>query len=193
MLDAVWAELPERLGVAAHAGRVPDRPAAAELEAALDDFQARAGFRLPDSYREFLHRFGPGELSGYFRISGPIPARLRGRVSEAFDIDAQRAMLDDPEGYWAEAVAPTLTRRLVLFAETIGGDWLFWDVGDVRDAARAEYGVYGFARGDRHHGGLVADGFAAFIIDVCLGRGFPVNPRHPWEPEWEFRPAWPAK
>jgi hypothetical protein len=193
MPTAVWESLPEQLEVPAYAGYVLDRPSAAELDTAMSDYEARAGFRLPATYREFLHRFGPGELAGYFRISGPIPARLRGQVAEAFDIDAQRAMLDDPEGYWAEAVAPTLTRRLVLFAETVGGDWLFWDIDDVRDSARAEYGVYGFSRGDRHRGELVANSFATFITDVCLGRGFPVYPRHPWEPEWVFGTGWPVR
>ena len=153
MPDAAWGALPERLAMYVPLGQVLDRPSAAELEAALDDYETRSGIRLPASYREFLHRFGPGELSGYFRISSPIPPQLRGRVADAFDIDALREMLDDPEGYWATEIAPTLTRRLVLFAETIGGDWLLWDVGDVRDPARSEYGVYGFARGDRRAAG----------------------------------------
>ncbi len=192
MANAVWDDLPAKIKVPVAAGYVCDRPSPTELKASLDDYEARAGFTLPATYREFLHRFGPGELAGYFRISGPIPARLRGQVSEAFDIDAQKAMLDDPEGYWAESVAPTLSKRLVLFAETIGGDWLFWDIDDVRDASRSEYGVIGFARGSRHGGRPVAGSFAEFIITVCLGQGFPVT-NYPWEPRWEFIPGWPVR
>jgi hypothetical protein len=192
MPATAWEALPERLAVVVPPGQVLDQPSPAELDAALNDFQTRAGFGLPASYQEFLHRFGPGELSGYFRISSPIPPRLRGGVAEAFDIDALREMLDDPEGYWATEVAPTLRRRLVLFAETIGGDWLFWDLGDVRDPARSEYGVYGFTRGDRHRGKLLAGSFAEFITDVCLGRGFPAT-KDTWEPEWAFVPGWPTR
>jgi hypothetical protein len=192
MPTAAWEALPEQIEVPVFAGYVFDRPSPAELNATMDDYEARAGFRLPATYREFLHQFGPGELAGYFRISGPIPPRLKGQVSEAFDIDAQKAMLDDPEGYWAEWVAPTLTRRLVLFVETIGGDWLFWNVDEVLDPSRTEYGVYGFARGDRHGGQLVARSFAEFITAVCLDRGFPVT-NYPWEPRWEFGPAWPLR
>jgi hypothetical protein len=156
----------------------------------MDGHEARCGFRLPATYREFLHRFGPGELSRYFRISGPIPARLKGQVSGVFDLEAQRGMIEGTEDYQLGTL-PTSARQLVLFAETVGSDWLFWDVRDVRDPGRTEYGVYGFPRGERHGGELVAESFADFITDVCLGSGFPVYPRHPWEPVWEFSPAWP--
>src|SRR4051812_18971898 len=106
MPNEVWVTLSERLEAAVCPGYVIDRPSPAELDAALDDYEARSGFRLPASYREFMHKFGPGELAGYFRISGPIPSRLRGKVPEAFDIVAQQALLEDPQGYWATAVAP---------------------------------------------------------------------------------------
>lgn len=192
MPSVLWDALPERLAVPTYAGYTLDRPSPAELDGALNDHEARCEFRLPATYREFLHRFGPGELSGYFRISSPVPARLMGQVSEVFDLEAQRAMIESTEDYQLGTL-PTSTRRLVLFAETIGSDWLFWDTRDVRDPDRAEYGVYGFARGDRERGVSVAERFADFITDVCLGSGFPVYPQQPWEPEWEFRPGWPLR
>ena len=191
MPSANWDALPEKL-TPDYASDALDRPTRDELDATMNDYESRSGFRLAFSYREFLHRFGPGELAGYFRISGPIPQRLRGPVSDVFDIDLQRAMIEGTEDYQA-GVLPTATRRLVLFAETIGSDWLFWDVRDVRDPGRAEYGVYGFSRGSRDRGELVAESFADFITEVCLGRGFPVYPRHPREPEWRFSPAWPVR
>jgi hypothetical protein len=68
MARAAWKELPQRIDVLLRDGETLDRPSPAELDAALDDYEARAGFRLPDSYREFMHWFGPGALSLWFLL-----------------------------------------------------------------------------------------------------------------------------
>jgi hypothetical protein len=160
---------------------------------ALGDDVARAGLRLPHSYREFMHWFGPGALSTWFHICVPIPPRFRGRVADVYDMDKRRETLDDPEGYWATSVPPEVLRRLVLFASTEGGDWFFWDTADTRSKAGHEYGVYGHAHQDS--GGeveLIAPSFKAFVTEVGLGGRYPFGGRRR-KPEWTFWPAWPSK
>jgi hypothetical protein len=193
MAKAVWSQLPKRLEVLVRDGEILDRPDPAELDAALDNYETRTGFRLPVSYREFMHWFGPGALSVWFQICSPIPPRFRGRVADVYDIDKQREMLEDPDGYWASSVSPEVLRRLALVASTEGGDWFFWDTADVRNAARREYGIYGHAHGNS--GGkveLIAPSFKAFVTEVGLGERYPFSDNER-EPEWSYQPAWPSK
>ena len=37
----------------------------------MDRYEAATGFRLPESYRQFVLAFGPGELGQVFTISTP--------------------------------------------------------------------------------------------------------------------------
>ena len=193
MAKAVWTQLPGRIETLVRKGQAIDKPPPSELAAALDDYEARTGFRLPKSYREYMEWFGPGALSSWFQICGPIPARLRGRVARVYDIDRQREMIEDPDGFWASSVSPEVLRRLVLFASTEGGDWFFWDAADVRSKAAHEYGVYGHAHGrDGGEVELVAPSFKAFVTDVALGDRYPFTSNER-EPEWSFWPGWPSK
>lgn len=128
MANVEWNELPQRVEVLVSDPEALDRPDAAELNEALDEFESRAGFRLPASYREYMHLFGPGALSGWFQICGPIPSRLLSEVSDVYNIDQQREMVADPEGYWATTVSEDTLRRMAIFASTEGGDWFFWDI-----------------------------------------------------------------
>jgi SMI1-KNR4 cell-wall len=193
MAKAVWSQLPQRLKLLVRDGETLSRPSPAELDAALDDYEARVGFRLPVSYREFMHWFGPGALSEWFQFCGPIPARFRGQVADVYDIDKQREMLEEPEGYWASSVSPEVLRQLVLFASTEGGDWFFWDTADVRSKAGREYGIYGHAHSNS--GGkveLIAPSFKALVTEVALGERYPFSDEER-EPEWSFESAWPSK
>ena len=72
MAKVVWSRLPQRLELLVREGEVVERPSTEELDATLDDYEARAGFRLPLAYREFVHWFGPGALSSWFKIAAPI-------------------------------------------------------------------------------------------------------------------------
>jgi hypothetical protein len=193
MPRVVWNQLPERLTVLVPAGRTLDPPSPYEFDVALNEYESQAGFCVPASYREFLHWFGPGELSGYFQVCAPVPARFRGAVADVFDIGKQREMLQDPEGYWATSVDPERGRRLVLFAATGGGDWFFWDRGDMRDAHRREYGVYGHSQSNiSGEVELMAPSFEAFVTEIGLGERYPFS-KEQRSPQWTYWPAWPTK
>jgi SMI1-KNR4 cell-wall len=193
MAISTWGQLPHRLELLVRSDEAIDKPSQEELDATLDDYEMRAGFSLPTSYREFMHWFGPGDLSVWFQLSGPVPPRFRDQVPDVYDIDKQREMLENPEGYWASSVSPEVLRRFVLFASTEGGDWFFWDTADVRDEAGHEYGVYGHAH--ENGGGeveLVATTFKSFVAEVGLGERYPFSGNER-ELEWSFWPAWPRK
>jgi hypothetical protein len=179
----------------AREGEVLERPTARELDAALDDYESRANFRLPLAYREFVHWFGPGVLTGsWYVIAAPIPPRFRGRVGDACDLDKEREMISDPEGYWASSCDPDKLRRLVLFGSTEGGDWFFWDTADVRNPKQHEYGVYGHAHGNSNAKvELVAPSFKAFVTEVCLAPVYPFSNNERREVECIHYPAWPSK
>lgn len=193
MPKIVWSQLPQRIELPTRAGEVIDAPSAQELDAAMNDYEARRGFALPLSYREFVHWFGPGLFTGsWFDIAAPIPPTFRARVSDMCDIDRQHEMIHDPEGYWAESCAPEVLERLVLFASTEGGDWFFWDTRDVRNARQHEYGIYGHSRGNSEaRVELVAPSFKSFITQVCLGPTFPFGSTEAREFEWVHYTAWP--
>ncbi len=194
MAKVIWDQLPQRVELLTQSGDTIETPTAKELDAALGDYETRAGFRLPLGYREFIHWFGPGSFTGsWFELAAPIPRGFQGRVADVFDIDRQREMVLDPDGFWATSCDPDLLRRLVLFASTEGGDWFFWDTADVRDAERHEYGVYGHPHGSSSaRVRLVAPSFESFITEVCLGPTYPFSTERR-EVEWVHRPAWPSK
>lgn len=195
MPKVVWSQLPQRVKLLLREGEVLERPTSRELDAALDGYEGRAGFRFPLAYREFVHRFGPGSLTAsWFELAAPIPPRFRGRVADVYDIDKQREMIHDPNGYWATSCDPDKLRRLVLFASTEGGDWFFWDTTDVRNASQREYGIYGHAH--QNHGAkveLVAPSFKAFVTQLCLGPVYPFSNNERREVQWVHCPAWPSK
>jgi hypothetical protein len=193
MTKLVWSKLPQRLETLVREGDSLDQPNPSELDAALNDYESGTGFRLPASYRQFMHWFGPGAVSVWFQICGPIPARFRGKVADVYDIDKQREMLEDPDGYWASSVSADVLRRLVLIASTEGGDWFFLDTADVRSKAGHEYAVCGHSHGNR--GGkveLIPPSFKAFVTDVVLANRYPFSDEER-EPESSFWPAWPSK
>jgi hypothetical protein len=190
-----WGQLRERIELLVRDGDALDRPTERELDTALNDYEARAGFRLPLAYREFVHWFGPGWFTAsWYRVAAPIPTRLRGRVADVYDIDRRQEMLHDPKRYWATACDPVKLRSLVLFASTEGGDWFFWDTADVRSTSRHEYGIYGHEHGSGKAAvEFVAPSFKAFVTQVCLEPVYPFSDNEPREVRWAHLPAWPSK
>ncbi|MBL8795436.1 MAG: SMI1/KNR4 family protein [Planctomycetia bacterium] len=193
MAKVSWSQLPKRIEMLVRDGEVFDRPKPGEIDNVFRHYEAQAGFRLPISYREFIHWFGPGALSGWFQICAPIPPRLRGLVADVFDMDKQREMLEDPEGYWADTVTPETLRRLVLFASTEGGDWFFWDTADARNSSGHEYGVYGHSHSSSSGKvKLMATSFKEFVTEIGLGDRYPFSTEDR-EAKWNYRSAWPTK
>jgi SMI1-KNR4 cell-wall len=189
----MWKDLADRLELQLSPGLAFVRPPAKDIEGGLSACERELGLALPASYRAFVHQFGPGDLSGFFRIYAPPYRGARGRALRFWDITRENEAVREPDRWWAGEADPALLTRLVLFGSTGGGDWFFWDTADMRDARAHEYGVYAHQHGDQA-GEVepVAGSFERFVREVCLGRGYPSSDDE-WHPLLAFSPAWQAR
>lgn len=160
-----WDPLIKRLKVYKRNPVPPARPEA------LDEYEAANGFKLPESYRQFVLALGPGELGERFAIAAPGYPRNKFHV----DLTKLNRVVHEletlPEDQLREAVSdPQQFRRLVFFGRTSGADVYGWDPQDVRDPAGPEYGIY---EAPRHDPVVVnvAGSFPEFVEKFCLGRG----------------------
>ena len=145
----------------------------------LDEFEIISGFQLPQSYRDFICIFGPGELGQRFRIHAPGYKRPNHNWDLwQFIKDYRVWKRDFFNTYQAEQHA-----RLMVFCDTIGGDLIGWDPEDVRHRDNREYGIYFWPHNYRE-ASLIATSFDVFIRDFCLGVGY----FRFWkmEPEWDL-------
>jgi hypothetical protein len=189
----MWDSLRDRLEIWEDDDDVP-KPGTS----ALDAYEAATGFRLPESYSQFVLAFGPGELGGLFMIAAPgYPDHPDedidlGRMSRGFRKRAgfERRSDEDLAGWHDD---PRRARRLVLFAKDIGPDYYGWDPEDVRDTEAHEYGIYALMHSDPRVLNI-AGSFREFIEEYCLGDGWVSEVGHeqdeedPW-PRMEFSPA----
>jgi hypothetical protein len=111
---------------------------------ALDEYEDQAGFKLPESYRQFVLLFGPCRVGyveniacpGYPEEGSPIDLRARDEEFHAMYFDnVPEADLRDQYGDLDHF------RRLVNFANFEERDWV-WDPDDVTDPGNHEYGIY---------------------------------------------------
>jgi hypothetical protein len=137
----------------------------------FDQFKAKIGLPLPNSYRNFVLEFGPGELAGIFRIAVPncrVPAFNLDREVAAhkklFKGTMARLRLkkyDDPEQ----------VQRMIVFSTTYRGESYCWDPEDITDKRGHEYAVYLLTRASRKPE-RIADSFGEFVSEYCLGSRF---------------------
>lgn len=133
----------------------------------MDAFEAKRGFKLPNSYRKFAGEFGRCELApatGVWKIAVPaLPAdmidldTLNESMAEVVAIDAEGCPGQEPGD---RERAP----RMVFFAEDVGGDYYGWDLGEP--TAGSEYAIY--ARTPTYE--RVASSFEEFLLDYALGK-----------------------
>jgi hypothetical protein len=183
-----WQALYDSIEIAECSDPVP-KPRVASLDA----YERKAGFKLPQGYREFLRVFGPGEFGCGHSIGSP---GYPGHSGESLDLTRLNL------GFWANhseedwAVAKfwddmDRVRRMVLFGTTEWADYLGWDPQDVTDPARHEYGIYRLPH-SRHEVERLAGSFWEFVGDYCLGEGF-LRDAIDWDAEEYpirvFRPA----
>ena len=184
-MDASWDEVADRMKVVVPEWMKPklQKPPAE----ALDAYEAATGFRLPQGYRQFVLRIGPGEFGAFTTVYGPdYPGRRSpfphlARAGEEFrghHLDGRTD--EDVRRSWADVAR---VRRLHVFAKSSGGDYFGWDPLDVRDESGdgPEYGVYELPHSDPAVA-CVAASMLEFVEKVCL-RGAGPKRRKVFSPE----------
>jgi hypothetical protein len=92
-------------------------------DAELDAVESQLGSRLPQSYREFMKRFGTGELMGWAQLDEVTSSRtgVRDIVTHTRDC---REFVEQSGDIFPNAAWFT---QLVYFGSSGGGDWYGWD------------------------------------------------------------------
>jgi hypothetical protein len=156
-----WRRLYKQLTQDASGEYVVSHPGVESVKAAAAKFEVATERKLPHSYKAFAKVFGPGEFGGYYWIYIP------GDVEYRFDLERCHKRMHD---FFAKPPAVDeqyeLRKRLLFFAETIGGENIGWDPVDVTDSRTAEYRIYYVTRLGKAK--AVADSFSEFITDICL-------------------------
>lgn len=152
-------------------------PVPKATDAALRDAESGLFCSLPTSYREWCKVYGAGELARFFRIAAPM------EVSHTFNlIEYNRAMREGEGGeLWQDRIGADLFERAVFFAETIGGEFYFWDQQIQSSGASAEFPIYYSPRHVSPE--KCSDAFEEWILKTCLSP----NDDEEGRSRWQFR------
>lgn len=104
----------------------------------LDSLEMQLDTRLPYTYREFMKRFGPGELKGWVRIE-PIAAKKRGHRRTVLDMTTASRQFASEPGHYSNG---KWLSTLVYFASSGGGDQYAWDPAVVTSRRSYECQFY---------------------------------------------------
>lgn len=176
-----WDLLYDRVRVFRDAEHTPVPPV---TDADLDDTASAIGVSLPVSYREFMRRFGPGHLSGWW-LSPLIGQQTRPpetvvQATLSYRAAAEKYPDDFPNGEWHAGV--------IRFG-SYGPHDLAWNGLDAEEARTAERPVYDLCSDEEQGPLTLATSFWGFVERVeQISRDSPIPFWVP-EPGLCFRPA----
>jgi hypothetical protein len=168
----VWDDLEKRLDIVTQDGLVK-KPRVEEL----DRYEQENGFKLPDDYREFALAFGPG---GFGRLEWWFATPGFPKGHDLHDLAISRESwrrcrcdgIKDADLTKQFGIDADRVRRLVPFCnQRLDGEAFAWDISDVTDPERHEYGIYHITF-DHPPMKRVASTFREFVLDYALGGGF---------------------
>lgn len=153
-----WREFHDSLVIEPTYGEPGPKPTVAQL----DQFEAESGFRLPQSYREYILVFGPGKLFSDWYVAAPgYGASWRWDLQTLHENRRpQESWIDHyPQEHWDRL------RRCRYFCAKYK-DTFGWDPAEVVDPAANEYAVYRLTEDGRVL--RVADSFRGFVEEAAL-------------------------
>ncbi len=177
----MWQQLLQRIEIV----QPPSKPQKKPTRKDMAECEKSLGFHFPESYKSFVRQIGAGEISEYFNIFAPGYSEKRsGSLEALIDLVRKEAVSESlVEVYGDEA----FVRRMIPFADTIGGDLFVWDPEDCRDDCTHEYGIFVFPD-DRSTIIQMAASFVEFIDEVCLGDKFRLIAGPSWCAVSQFTP-----
>jgi hypothetical protein len=128
-------------------------------DAELDAAQSQLGSQLPHSYRQFMKRFGPGELLSWVRIEPITPSR-RGGLDIVSQTRGMREFVEKSKGTFPNAA---WFAQLVLFGSNGGGDLYCWDSSAKSRTHPEEYPCYCLPHEDEENPIPVGPAFWEFV------------------------------
>lgn len=114
------------------------------MDAELDELEAQLGSQLPHTYREFMKRFGPGELKGWVNVTRVTDWKKAPGMSLLRETMEYRRFFatHHPNRRWLAT--------LVYFASSGGGDSYAWDPAAITSRSSHECRFYYLPRHAEH-------------------------------------------
>jgi uncharacterized protein (TIGR02996 family) len=139
-----------------------DETVSKPTSAQLGKFEEESGFRLPQSYRDYVLVFGPGKLLTDWRIGAPGYER-----SWFYNLQMMHESVRPNESYIRRHPAEhrDRVRRCFYFCSKYK-DAFGWDIAEVTDSNATEYAVYRIVEDGRVH--RFADSFRGFVENALL-------------------------
>ncbi len=132
--------------------------------------------KLPQSYRNFILVWGPGEFGTCVRITAPGYSDC----GDTIDLKLMHSDFEEirrDETLWLDGCDdPELFRRLVVFGNNAAtGDKYCWDPADVREPEENEYAIYELIHGYLRTPMFVAGSFREFIMQRAIDPPNPID------------------
>lgn len=130
-------------------------------DAVLNEVESQLACRLPESYRAFMKRFGPGVVADRIRLP-PLGVGSDGDYSLLGDTRGMRDLFRNRRPEYAPPNAAWLG-RLVYFGSDFYGDSYAWDTEDVTNSDVHECRVYHLQRSNEGNPEAVGETLADLI------------------------------
>ena len=141
-------------------------------EPVIDEFEREHRFALPRSYRDFVARFGAGQLSGLWSIASPM------QIEHQFELAKYNSVRHGlPEDRLLVSYGSREDTDTFFFFADDGDYYYGWKLGEITNPKFSEYAIYKFGYPDRLP--RVHDSFDLLVR-------FVLTPRPRWDPEPTF-------
>ncbi len=173
MSQSEWQQIHDKFNIILRAHRTyVEKP----QESWLDAYEEEMGFKLPQSYRDFILVWGPGEFGTCVRIASPGYAG-QGHTVDLPEMHAGFDRIRRSSVTSGDKCAESeLAQRLVAFGDDgFGGNSYCWDPQDVRNAETNEYAIYAVHLNWPDSLDVEATSFREFIMQRAIDPPNPID------------------
>jgi hypothetical protein len=133
-------------------------------EAEIIKFESQIGYPFPQSYREFVKAFGPGDFAERFKITAPGRDAKSHYDLFTFNDSTHKLRADEVDEYSPD---PERHRRFLFFGKDVATNLYAWDPADVTNVELHELAIYiQYRTWDQKR---LANSFEEFVRDIVFG------------------------